>query len=326
MNTDQSSDELDLGQLFRMIGKGLNKIFRSFLRIFLYLKNNFWKLAALVLVGWVIGYFLKFIITDKLKTEVIVKPNFDSTDYLYDVVEEIGANIGVKDTAFFKELGMEVTELKSLQVNIEPIKEENEKAERDEFLEYLEVLQNFEENSFISDIVKTEILKKSGLSHKITFTYEDAFAGREATRRLMEYINENPYFTELKQVHIQNAKDNIKRNNDLIQQIDDVVKGYTSSLSRGNSIDQGTLVLENEKPLELPGLLGLKNSLIKEVERKRIALAEQTNTVSIIHFGKNQKAKVPIHKRTTLVIPILFVLLFLLTSFLMYLNRKSSEL
>jgi hypothetical protein len=290
------------------------------------LKNNFWKLAILIFIGLAIGYGLKFLISDKLKTEVIVKPNFDSKDYLYNVVEEIDANLKSKDTTFFRELGIVVSELKSLAITIEPIEEENEDENQEEDLKYLEVLQNFQGDSFISDVVKTEILKKSGLNHRITFFYQNALAGREATRRLMEYINSNPYFNDLKQVYNLNALAKIERNEALIKQIDMLVDGYTNNLSQGNRIDQGTVVLENEKTLEIPGLLSLKNALIKEIERKRVEIAEQQNTVSIINFGKNQKVKVPIYSQGILLIPFILVVLFLLVFFLQYLNKKSNEL
>lgn len=326
VNTRPESDEIDLGQLFRMIGRGFNNIFRGFLRIYLYFKTNFWKLAILVVIGLAIGYGLKFLISDKLKTEVIVKPNFDSKDYLYDVVEEIDANLKSKDTVFFKELGIVVSELKSLEISIEPIEEENEEENREEDLKYLEVLQNFQEDSFISDVVKTEILKKSGLNHRITFFYNNPLAGREATRRLIEYINNNEYFSEVQQIYTQNAQAKVERNQELIEQIDNLVDGYTDNLSKSNSVGQGKVVLENEKTLEIPSLLSLKNALIKEVERKKVEMVEQKNTISIINFGKNQKVKVPVYSQGILVIPLILVTMFLLVSFFTYLNKKSSEL
>ncbi len=273
-----------------------------------------------------IGVGLKFLISDKLKTEIIVKPNFDSKDYLYEVVEEIDANLKSKDTIFFRELDIDVSELKSLEITIEPIEEENGDENREEDLRYLEVLQNFQEDSFISDVVKSEILKKSGMNHRITFYYKNALAGREATHNLMEYINSNPYFNDLRAVYNKNAQAKIERNEALIKQIDNLVDGYTNNLSQGNRIDQGTVVLENEKTLEIPGLLSLKNALIKEIERKKVEIAEQQKTVSIINFGKNQKVKVPVYSQGILLIPFILFVLFLLVSLLQYLNKKSSEL
>jgi hypothetical protein len=325
-SSSPSSDEIDLGQLLRMIGRGFDRIFKGFLRFFLYLKRNFVKLVILVLVGFAVGYGLTFVISDKLKTEVIVKPNFDSRDYLYDVVEEIDANLKSKDTTFFEDLGIVVSELKSLQIEIEPIEENNEEENREEDLKYLEVLQNFQGDSFISDVVKTEILKQSGLNHRITFFYRNALAGREATRRLMEYINGNEYFNQLKQIYNSNARSKIERNQELIKQIDTLIYEYSNSLNQENRVEQGTVVLENEKGLEVPSLLSLKNTLIKEIERKRLEIAEQKEVINVVNFGKNQKVKVPFYNQGIMLIPTILVILFMLYSFFGYLNKKASEI
>src|SRR5680860_99437 len=227
VNTRPESDEIDLGQLFRMIRKGFNSIFRTFLCFFLYLRNNFVKLAILVFLGFGIGFALKFIISDELKTEVIVRPNFESKDYLYNVVDEIGANLKVKDTTFFRELDIVVSELKSLKIQIDPIQEKDEAEDLENDMKYLEILQNFKEESFVLDVVKAEIQKKSNMNHRITFFYKNSLPGRAATLKLMEYIENNSYFKGLKKVYDENAVLKIERNTELIEQIDSLIAGYS---------------------------------------------------------------------------------------------------
>ena len=106
-----SSDEIDLGQLFKMIGNGFNKLFNSFLKFFPYLKKNFVRLATLAVIGLAIGFSLNLVISKKLKTEVIVKPNLESKSYLYDVVDEIEANIKAKEPVFFRNIGIDIEHL-----------------------------------------------------------------------------------------------------------------------------------------------------------------------------------------------------------------------
>ncbi len=132
-----SNDEIDLGQLFKMIGKGFNNVFNWFLRIFLYFKKNFFILIGLVLAGAILGFGLNQIVSEKLKTEVIVKPNFESKDYLYDVVNEIQANIMAGDTIFFNKIGFKTTSLKGYDITIDQILDKNIS---DDNLEYLELL------------------------------------------------------------------------------------------------------------------------------------------------------------------------------------------
>jgi len=283
-------------------------------------------LSLLVVIGLAIGIGLKLLISDELKTEIIVKPNFDSKDYLYNVVKEIEANLRVRDTVFFEELGIVTPELKSLRIEIEPIEENEEVETEEEDLKYLEILQNFKDDSFISDVVKTEILKKSGMNHRITIFYKNALPGREAAKRLMEYINSNEYLNNLKDIYNENARIKIERNQELITQIDSLIYGYTRNLAQENRVEQGTVVLENEKSLEIPSLLSLKNALLKEIERKKLEVAEQKNVIKVVNFGKTQKVKKPVYTQGILIIPVVFVIFFFLVSIVKYLNVKANEI
>jgi len=115
-----NSDEIDLGQLFQLIGKGFNKIFISFLRVFMYFKKNIFILLGLMILGAGIGYGLSQISTKKLKTEVIVKPTMGSKNYLYDIVAEIQANIKSKNIEFFNDIGLPVDNLEGFEISIGP--------------------------------------------------------------------------------------------------------------------------------------------------------------------------------------------------------------
>ncbi|MEL6306400.1 MAG: hypothetical protein AAFQ20_16680 [Bacteroidota bacterium] len=55
---NQSNDEIDLGQLFQLIGKGFNRLGVGFLRLFLYLKKRALILSGLVILGVAMGYGL----------------------------------------------------------------------------------------------------------------------------------------------------------------------------------------------------------------------------------------------------------------------------
>ena len=326
INPRTDSDEIDLGQLFRMIGRGFNSIFIGFLKLFLYFKNNFIKLAILVFIGFAIGFALKYLISDELKTEIIVRPNFDSKDYLYTVVEEIETNLKVKDTAFFKEMGIVLSELKSLNISVEQVQEENREFSLENDIKYLETLQNFKDESFVRDVIKEEIQKKSSMNHRITFFYKDILSGRAATLKLMEYIENNNYFNELKNVYISNSHSKIESNEKLIKQIDNLISGFEQSLTSGGNMPSGTIMLDNEKNIELTSLLTLKNSLIKDSETKRIELIEQKEVINVINFGKTQKVRTPIYAQGITVIPALLLLFFFLFSFIKYLNKRADEI
>lgn len=319
------SDEIDLGHLFQMIGRGFNKLGIFFLRVFLYLKKNAIILASLVVLGAAIGYGLKFISSDKMQIDVIVRPNLESKDYLYDVVSEIESNIKAKNESFFGEIGISLEEIKGFEVSIEPVKKDMEKAAEKQ-LDYLEILQKFQNTDLISDVLREELLKNTELNHRISFKFKETSGGKVAIK-LIDYINSNHYFKELLAVHTENSVVRIKQNEVLIAQIDTIIKGYSEKLSKPeNTLDSGRLVLQNEESLNVAGLLSFKSRLIEDIETRKMELKELTSPIGVINFGKPHQVKKAFFGKKIILIPIVLVSLFFLISILRYLNKKAAEL
>ncbi|MDV7137594.1 hypothetical protein R3X28_01835 [Maribacter sp. TH_r10] len=327
-NNTNSSDEIDLGQLFQLIGKGFNSVFRSFLRVFLYLKKNALILLGLIVLGIAIGFGLNQILSKKMKTEVIVKPNLDSRNYLYEVVDEIQSNIKAKDTLFFMDLGIDIENLDGFEVTVESLGDTRKNNEQG--TEYLELLKGFEGSSeAISDIVRAEILSKSTLiNHKITFYFKDPILGQEYAKKLMAYINSNEYFRELINVYIGNAQERIKQNTNLVEQIDGLITSYGDKLASkdNNSVAQGTISFDTEEKIDLKGLFDLKNGLIRDIESKKVELKNMTEAVRVINFGKPQQVQKPLFGKNIILIPFILIGLFFLISFIRFLNKKVGEL
>ena len=142
-NSGSPNDELDLGQLFSLFKKAFLDVFKFFLRFFVYVRNNIIWLAVLGIVGAALGFGLNKISTKKLKTEVIVSPNFDSKNYLYDAVDEINGKIKAKDTAFFATMGANEMDLDKFEVIVEPVRTKSGK-DREADMKYLEALEPFQ--------------------------------------------------------------------------------------------------------------------------------------------------------------------------------------
>lgn len=319
-----SSDEIDLGQLFQLIGRGFNAVFRFFLRVFLYLKKNIFILIGLVVVGLAIGYGLNKIISKKLKTEVIVKPQMESKNYLYDVINEIQANIKAKDTVFFKSIGIEEIDFSGLEVTINRVVEE---ATTETDTQYLELLQSFENTDAIADIVRAELQNKSSFNHRITFFFKNPSLGKTFANTVMEYINTNPYFDGLIEISRANATSRIEENQLLLKQVDEIITNYTSSLAaKGNTSKSGRIVLDNQEQVNIADLFEYKNLLIRDIETKKLELVERTEPVSVINFGKPQMVQTSFFGKNIVLIPLVLLAIFFLVSFLIYLNNKSRTL
>lgn len=327
-NTPSSSDEIDLGQLLQLVRRGLNGIFRGILRIFLFLKRNMIKLAGLLVIGVAIGFLLNRVVDDRLQTEVIVKPNFESKEYLYSVVEELKSKILAKDTLFFKNIDIDVNQLRNFKVKIEPIEEELEvdKNMAEENNKYLEILQNYKDQDFVLDVIKSEILKKSDYTHRITFTHKNPVRGADYVGKILNYINSNPHFAQLQQVNSQNAKSRVEKNQDLIEQIDVLVTNFSNGLKSGSNQTSQGMLLESDNASDIYSILSLKSHLIKEIERMQFELAEQNEAISVLNLGKTHVVKKPFFAKNLVLVPVLLLGLFFLASLISYLNRKSIEI
>ncbi|MEO2050408.1 MAG: hypothetical protein ABGX00_01495 [Allomuricauda sp.] len=320
-----TSDEIDLGQLFQLIGKGFDKLGTFILRIFIYLKKNVLILASLVVLGAAIGYGLKFISSDKMQIDVIVRPNLESKDYLYDVISEIETNIKTKNKTFLDDVGIATNDIKGFEILIEPVKKDAEEEAEKQF-DYLEVLQKFQNTDLISDILREELLKNTELNHRISFKYVNE-GGAVIAKKLMDYINSNQYFTELLSVYSENSKSRIIQNEVLIKQIDTIIQAYSKNLGKSdNAIDVGKVVLQNEESLNVTGLLGLKTRLIEDTETKKMELEELSNPIGIINFGKPHRVNKTLFSKKTVQIPMVLLSLFFMVSILRYLNKKATEL
>lgn len=322
---NSSSDEIDLGQLFKTIGRVFDNIFRAFLRLFLFLKRNALIIIGLVVLGILLGYALNQLTSEKMKTELIVRPNIESKDYLYDVVAEIQANIEAENTNFFASLDIDVEKLDGFEVVIESIGDKSSKLEDE--LKYLDLLKGLDISNSVSDVIQDEILSRNSLNHKITFFYNEGTGGHESAQKIMEYINSNTYFNELIAVYMENANSRIEKNTALIEQIDELIKQYSTNLAN-DQVPSGDnrIILDGEEEMDVRGLFDLKNDLIRDIESKRLELKTRENAIKVINFGKPQEISIPFFGNSLVLLPLLLIGGFFIWSILKYFNKKAQEL
>ena len=321
--TNPRQDEMDLGQVFSLIGKGLTNLFKSFLRLFVYVRSNILLLAILAIVGLAIGYGMTKIISEKLKTEVIVSPNLESKHYLYDAVAEINGKIRSKDSEFFGSLGIDPDVIEAFEIVVEDLVEISDN-EKEADMALLEVLQKFQGTLATNDLIGELLLDKNTLDQRITFYYKNADAGPEATQKLIDHINSNAYFGELVRVYNENDAIRISQNEAIIAQLDAIIKSYTEGMN--DSRPEGQLVLAEEDEMNVADLFALKNTLLTQTELRKIELQKRKSPLSIVNFGSSQPANTPLFGKSLFLAPFILIALFVLKDIIRYFNRKSNEL
>ncbi|CAN0578777.1 unnamed protein product, partial [Ectocarpus sp. 12 AP-2014] len=245
-------------------------------------------------------------------------------NYLYDAIDEIQANLKAKDTAFFKSIGIPAPSFDGLEVSISKVKSD---VSDESDSQYLELLQSFENTEAISDIVRAELQNKSSFNHRITFLYNDAVEGQDFAEKVMKYINSNEYFTGLIAIYMTNATSRIKENQQLLEQVDEIISNYSKNMGSNNAPSANErIVLDNKETVNITGLFELKNTLIRDIESKKIELEDRTEVIKVINFGKSQPVQKSFFSKAIVIVPIGLLVLFFLVSFLKYLNRKAGEI
>ena len=323
-NTSRPEDEIDLGQLMSFIKSGLRSVFKGFLRFFIYLRSNIVILGVLTVLGLAAGFASKYIVEEKMMTQVIVQPNLESKHYLEDIVNEINGLIKENDTAFFSRLKIDSHVIENLELEIEDAVEMSD-IDRETDLKFLEVLQSFENTEAYAGIIEPMMQDHISTQQRLTFFYKDAQGGPIAARNIIDYINNNEYFKSLLKTHNENAQARIDLNDKVIAQMDAIIQGYTDELAKQGTEESARVVLAEEE-MNIADLFRLKNSFISSTELKRIELEEQKTPISVINFGQSQPIKKSLFGKSLFLIPFILVSLFLLRDIIRYFNRKSNEL
>ena len=119
-NTNNSDNQdIDLSMISKKITGFFDGISFSIFKHILFLKRNLITLVVLVVAGFGIGIYLDTTIKS-YDSEIIVRPNFGSTDYLYSKIYLLESKIKENDTLFLKSIGIDKPKTLVL-IEIEPV-------------------------------------------------------------------------------------------------------------------------------------------------------------------------------------------------------------
>ncbi len=141
-NNVSSSEEIDLGKLFILIGDGFNKIYKGFLNIFktifhyfiislIFLKKNAIILGLATLIGVGVGVTIKLNTNAKYESNMNLNANFGSSKVLYTKIDYLNDLIKIKDTVKLSSLfNIPTSKSKTLlEFEIEPLNKEKQLLE-----------------------------------------------------------------------------------------------------------------------------------------------------------------------------------------------------
>jgi len=324
---NKKEEEVDLGSLFTVIGNGFRNffnfiasifkgIFHKLILILIFFKLHFVKFTIAVLLGGIVGFFLEKNKEIKFSSNLIVKPNFESTQLLYENINYYNDLVKQQNTkhlaSIFKIDSSRAASLRKFEIT--PLTNSNDIINAyDKFILDVDTLtvksydfQNFEASFTDYDYLVHNIEVKA--------TVSDIF--KELENTIINSIEKNTFFTKIKNLTKENlnTKDSILKANFI--EVDSLRNVYMRAIiegaknnSNGTNIDLGgesNATKEND-------LFEIDRKIIYDLSQTYQDIATKSDVINIISNFKSVGSE--IKGITKNLIFIMAALAFLLTLF-----------
>lgn len=309
----QTNEEIDLGVLFDKIKSFFKSILIGVVQIIQFFWKHKYPLIVVGILGIAVGlYFAKTSEKTHLN-ELLVQPNYKSTQYVYDKVNAVNKKIISGDSIFLSDIfGANYKKVK--EIEIEPVVDVyGLVSESEEIQETFRVL--FVENgdaSFFED----DVNKINYTQHKIRILVKGEKDNESITMQFFDYLNSNLFYQKQNEVIYKRLKDQIEENELMRRQIDSVI-AYVQKNPSPQLSNQG---LSFSGSQEISELIDRKRSLfvndfdlLRRLATEEDVIALVDKTTGIMDRSYNFSFKI---------VPFLFVGIYCFIFLFIYLRRK----
>ncbi len=265
----QVNEEIDLGYLFKKIGLFLKRCIIILFNIISFFIKHKYTVIFLILIGIALGFLKDSFSKPVLINEVIVVPNFGSVDYLYDKTEALNAKIQAKDSVFLKTiLGDKHKKLKEIEVeHIDDLF--NNVSNNGDRVELFDILsQSKEADEFLNYYSITKTYKH----HRLTFKIEGKEDSEDIVSRILEFLNNNPYYQDYQDIYVEHNSYLIDFNLNMLNQIDSILAFQMKAVEPLSS-----QVLDVDEKNYIPELIDKK----REISQYLLTLKRQKSDFDI---------------------------------------------
>jgi hypothetical protein len=316
-DNNPENPEIDLLTVFSRIGDFFEWINTLLFKIIRFFVKNAIVLAVLAVLGVGVGFFLEKV-NSSYEQKIIVTPNFKSTDYLYSKVDLLASKLAIKDTLFFKSIGIQnPSEL--LTISVKPIVDVYNLMNKDD--KNMELLQLMAQNGDLKSIVKEVTTSKNYDLHTIIITTKRIVSPQKTIEPLLKYLNKSAYYDGYNKLNAQNIQNNIKGKEVTILQIDGILNKFSSV--NENQSGNKNLVYYNEN-LNLDAVIKTKDSLSSELDKLKLKQYNTNKTIKEMGMVLNVKSSKIFKGESIFILPLVFVGLFILFSFFISFYKKQS--
>ncbi len=338
MDEKNSSEEIDLGQLLFFIGKGINKVIaliRSFFQYIIeiiintlfFIQKHFLKLSLAGVLGGGIGFYLDMKKEPVYQSAMVVSPNFNSSQQLYNNIKFYNELAKEKDIkSLSRALSISSNEAKTIkQISVESYTDETQKIKQ--FSEFISSLDTISQRNVDYEEFLTNYNDINSKFHRVIFKATDATIAKKCQTSIIESINNNSYFKQQKAINIDNLRledsiikiqlKEIKSLQEFNKEIKRLEANKSSSSTEINLADSKSNS-ENVEIDLLDRIDELKESLVELNKEK----ADTKNTINVISDFPSRGVRVSvIYEKKTFVLGMLSVVLTFMFLILIEINK-----
>ncbi|GAA3605323.1 hypothetical protein GCM10022396_23340 [Flavivirga amylovorans] len=292
MNTkENTSEEIDLGQLFKLIGNAINTffnriafilktIFHLFIVTLLFFKGHFLKFSLATFLGVGVGGYIDYTASPLYKSVMIIQSNFNSTRQLYSNIDFYNQLVKNQETKELSEvLHISQSIAKSIKnIEITGVSDEIQKLKQfGEFIKNLDsvTLKNVDYQDYLQEF--NDINAEFHQEVQIEATAPET--AKQCQKGIVTSIENNEYFKLQKKV-----------NEDNIMVIDSMIKKQQREINKLQSFYKEIRLLEAQQPV------GATNINLTDNKIERISEIELFNQIKKL---KEEEVKLNIEKAKT---------------------------
>jgi len=303
--------EIDLSQISKKLGQTYESFLSWIFSGFLFIKRNIIVLGILFIIGAALGFYL-----DKSDTvynhNVIITPNFGSTEYVYSKVDLINSKIKEGDTVFLNTIGIKNADAFA-KIEIEPVTDLygfiNANSQN------FEMIKLMAEDGDITKIIKDETTSKNYTHHILKIITSGEVTQEGLIDPILNYLNTSEYYSEIQKSVLESIEIKIESNKKTISQIDSLLNNFSKAAQK-NAVSDRLLYYNNENS-QVNEILKTKNDLIQEQASRRIELITSDKVIKKVSSVLNIKNSDSLNGKMKFVIPFLFISLFILMVLIM---------
>lgn len=332
-----ASDEVDLGQLFKLIGNAFDRFFRFVSRIFtgffrlillflLFIQKHFIKFVAVIVIGLALGVYLDMKKEPLYISSMVIEPNFNSVQQLYNNIGFYGELARARDSLALAEV-LNITPQEALSIRgfkVESYSDENQKIVL--FDKFVRSLDSTTKRAIDFKAYLKNFNSLDARFHTISVTASDNSVAKKIQPAIISSISNNNYFNLQKSISDSNIKLQDSLYNKQITEIDSLQSLYQKVMLKEAERDiQGTNISLGEKGTQQNKEL----SLINKMEELKLGLVElnieRGNKSSILNvisdFPRKGVREKGILKSYKFLVPTLFLILSAIASVFLALHK-----